>query len=356
MRRFLTSIHCLPLLFSLALSTISKAQTGQIPVFYVAAHPDDIQLFIGNQAAADASNESVRSVWVIATAGNADRDNNWWWAREQGAVASMERALGWVQGSFPSGCYQSKDSPTINGHTIARYRLTDGAGRIRSALYCMRLPDGNGDGSGFPLTSYESLYKLVNGKISAMHTVDGTATYSGIRDVMLTLDKIVSSERNATSPNSHPWLNANEYSGMRNINDATEDHTDHRVLGSLLASFAHYNGFNRLWWISYTVRSGGGYTTLTGADLANKEAVYFAGTHAMDTMLTFFNAQPYPQGQNWSWSGTNHELGDHDSWWAHWFEFGPVMRVVTRTHDAPDLNNHYPLPYPKIPGSARPSR
>ena len=332
------------LLFCIATSAI--AQTGQIPVFYVRAHPDDIQLFIGNQAAADASNSSVRSVWIIATAGDAGRSSNWWQAREAGALASMEQALAWTPGSFPAGCYQRKDTPTINGHAVVRYRLYNASSAIRSVMYCLRLPDGNVDGSGFASTSYESLLKLMNNTISTMDTVDGNATYSGISDVMDTLDTIMTNERNATDPNIHPWLNANEYSGMRNTNDATQDHTDHRVLGSILASFAHYNGYNRLWWQSYTVRSAGGYTTLTGTDLTNKDKVFHAYTSALDIMLTFFNGQTAPSGQNWSWSGATYELDDHDSWWAEWFEFGDVMHVYPRAYTTSDTSNSYPLTYP----------
>jgi len=346
MRKLFLATLSIVTLLSFGLTTPTKAQTGQTPVFYVAAHPDDIQLFIGNQAAADASSTSVRTVWIIVTAGDAGRDTNWWQAREAGALASMEQAVGFVPGAFPSGCYHTTDKPTINGHTMVRHKLIDGSARTRSVMYLLRLPDGNVDGSGFASTSYESLLKLMNSTISTIHTVDGIATYSGISDVMYTLDAIMTSERNATNPSVHPWLNANEYSGMRNTNDATEDHTDHRVLGSILASFAYYNGYNRLWWQSYTVRSAGGYTTLTGADLTNKTNVFFAYTHAMETILDFFNGQTPPSGHDWTWSGSTYELADHDGWWADYFEFGDVMHVYTRTYSTSDTNNHYSLTYP----------
>ncbi len=346
MRNLFTAMLCLVTILSFGLPSSARAQTGQTPVFYVGAHPDDIQLFIGNQAAADASSTSVRSVWIVVTAGNGDGDSNIWKAREAGALASMEAALAWYQGSFPTGCYHTRDVPTMNGHSMVRYKLFDSVGRERSVMYCMRLPDGDQTGSGFASTSYESLYKLVNGTISSIHTVDGSATYSSARDVMLTLDNIMTSEKNATSPSSHPWLNANEYSGMRNTNDGTDDHTDHRVVGSMLASFAKGNGYNRLWWISYTVYSGGGYTSLTGTDLSNKDALFHAYTHAMDTLLTFFDGETPPTGEDWSFSGSSHELDIHDGWWNEWNAYGPYMRVITRTYSTDDTGNHYPLTYP----------
>lgn len=344
--RLTSAFICLLTLLSFGLVTAAQAQSGQTPSFYVAAHPDDIQLFIGNQAAADASSSSVRTVWIIVTAGDAGRDTNWWQAREAGALASMERAAGFVPGAFPSGCYHTTDKPTINGHTVVRHKLIDGSANVRSVMYLLRLPDGNVDGSGFASASYESLLKLMNSTISTIHAVDGLATYTGISDVMYTLDAIMTSERNATNPSVHPWLNANEYSGMRNTNDSTEDHTDHRVLGSVLASFAYYNGYNRLWWKSYTVQSDPNKTVLSGSDYTNKVNLFEAYTAAMETMLDFFNGQTPPSGHNWTWSGSTDELTDHDGWWAHFFEFCPVMRVYTTTYSTADANNHYPLTYP----------
>lgn len=346
MRKLFLTTLCLVTLLSFGLKTSAKASTGQIPVFYVAAHPDDIQLFMGNQAAADASNASVRSVWIVVTAGNGGRSSNYWQAREAGSVASMEQALGWTPGNFPANCYQSTDRPTVNGHTVVRYKLIDASGNERSVMYCLHLTDGNVDGSGYVGNGYESLLKLINGTISTIHTVDSIATYSGISDVMNTLDTIMTNERNDTDPSIHPWLVANEYSGMRNTNDATDDHTDHRVLGSILASFAYHNGYNRCWWISYTVYTGGGYTSVTGTDLAKKESVFFAYAHAMDTMLTFFNGQTPPSGQNWTWSGSTYEIGDRAVWISEWGGFGPYMHVVTRTYSTADTGNNYPLTYP----------
>src|SRR5205085_6847034 len=84
MAKPLAALPCLAALLSLCLTTSAKAATGQTPVFYVAAHPDDIQLFIGNQAATDGASTSVRSVWIVATAGNSDKSSNYWKSREAG--------------------------------------------------------------------------------------------------------------------------------------------------------------------------------------------------------------------------------------------------------------------------------
>ena len=333
-------------LLSLCLATSAHASTGQTPVFYVAAHADDIQFFIGNQAVADASNTSVRSIWVIATAGNGDGSTNIWMAREAGALASMEAALGWFPGSIPSGCYHTRDTPTINGHSITRYKLFDASGNERSVMYCLRLPSGEQTGNGYASYSYQSLFNLlISTPLAPIYTVDGATSYTSISDIMYTLDTLMTNERNDTDPTVHPWLNANEYSGMRNLNDGTDDHVDHRVLGSILASFAYHNGYNRCWWVSYTVHTGGGDTSVTGTALANKSAVYRACTSAVDTMLAFLDGQTYPSGQNWSFGGSS-ELAIHTGWEAEWTAYGPYEHYYTRTYSTADTGNNYPLTYP----------
>ncbi|HEY3780308.1 MAG TPA: hypothetical protein VGL56_04435 [Fimbriimonadaceae bacterium] len=325
----------------------ASAQSGQTPVFYVAAHPDDIQLFRGEQAAADASSSSVRVVWIVATAGDAGREVNWWQSREWGTIASIESTLGWTPGTVPSGCSLTYDNPTENGHSILRYTFTDSGSNVRAVLYCMHLPDGDNPGTGYSVTGNESLYKLVTGAESTMYAIDGSATYSSASDVMNTLATIMTNERVATNPNIHVWLNANEYSGMRDSNDylpSTEDHPDHRALGCILASFANYNGFNRAWWISYSNSNG---TALSGSALTTKENEYDAYSSDMyNSMMYFDGSTPYPSGQNWAWNGTGQQMTDETEWSSDYSSFIGHSDVVTRTYGTSDTGNNYALSYP----------
>lgn len=341
--RFVAALIIFAALF--LVETPASAQSGQTPVFYVAAHPDDIQLFRGEQAAADASSSSVRCVWIVATAGDGGRYVNWWQSREWGTIASIESTLGWTPGTVPSGCSLTYDWPTENGHTVLRYTFTDSGSNVRAVLYCLHLPDGDNGGGGFASTGYQSLYRLRTGAISSMGTVDGIATYYGISDVMYTLATIMTNERLATNPNIHVWINANEYSGMRNSNDTyPDDHRDHRILGSIIASFANYNGFHRAWWISYT-NSGGTDLWGTSAYTA-KKAAYDAYSNDMVNSLTYFNGLSYPPGQNWAWNGTSQETTDRGEWTSDWNSFGRYTRVVTRNYGTADTGNNYPLTYP----------
>lgn len=116
--------------------------------YYVVAHQDDWQLFYGQQAFSDLAEADARVVFIYTTAGDAGESEEWWWAREQGALAAQ---------ALPGGCSlpQHPDAVLINDHRIAAYD----SGSVIS--YHMRLPDGNVNGDGFEKTSNVSLEKQI---------------------------------------------------------------------------------------------------------------------------------------------------------------------------------------------------
>src|ERR1700761_6558189 len=57
--------------------------------YYIVAHQDDWQLFYGQQAFSDLIEPGARVVFIYTTAGDAGGSEDWWRAREQGALAAQ---------------------------------------------------------------------------------------------------------------------------------------------------------------------------------------------------------------------------------------------------------------------------
>jgi hypothetical protein len=99
-----------------------------------------------------------------------------------------------------------------NGHTIYRvsYRNT--------VAYFLRVPDGNPAGTGYADTAHQSLKRLADGQIDTLSAIDGTTSYHGWKDLVVTLRTIIDFERgNARSvqlniPELDPIINPNDHS------------------------------------------------------------------------------------------------------------------------------------------------
>ncbi|MEO8195044.1 MAG: hypothetical protein ABI681_14420, partial [Gemmatimonadales bacterium] len=108
-------------------------EPGQSAHFFVHAHADDWQLFMGDKA--QSSLQAANSVvFVYATAGDAGYGTSFWQAREaaaQVAIDSLIGAGGW-----------SCAPQTIAGHAIRRCE------KGKTVSYYMRLPDGGTSGEG----------------------------------------------------------------------------------------------------------------------------------------------------------------------------------------------------------------
>jgi GlcNAc-PI de-N-acetylase len=218
--------------------------------FYLATHPDDALMFRGDQLYQDAHTSGVTIVHVTVNAGDAGRTDGWWQQREAGTIRGLTDA------QSPPGV----SGPTMtaaNGHLVARYA---GAGLT---AYCLRTPDGNTNGQGFPSTHGETLGKLASGAIRSLHAVDGSTTYTSWDDLCATLRAICGHERQVSGTVA-PWINASDPSTATNPND----HPDHYAVGDAIRSFAGQDGYQRAWWVSYDVQNRP--ANLSGFELAAK--------------------------------------------------------------------------------------
>ena len=183
-------------------------------VLNVVAHEDDDILFINPDTQADiTAGRCVRTVFL--TAGDAGRASSYWQGREAGSRAAYAQMAGtsaaWTQGTT-----------SVAGHTVRTSTLDGGGPDVR--LVFLRLPDGNLSGSGFSMYGNESLQKLVQGTISSIHAVDGSATYSQAALVQ-TLTALMGAEAPSV-------VRTQDYFG--NFGDG--DHSDHHAAAYLARS------------------------------------------------------------------------------------------------------------------------
>ena len=132
--------------------------------FYITAHEDDWQIFMGDHAHKDIL-EADEVIFIYITAGEAGKDETFWNAREQGALNSIAWTLNDSSPieSFGLNFNNNQVVQTIIAHTKS---------------YFLRLPDGNGSGDGFSAYNNQSLSKLKSGNISTIQNVNKTASYT----------------------------------------------------------------------------------------------------------------------------------------------------------------------------------
>jgi hypothetical protein len=246
--------------------------------YYVVAHQDDWLLFYGQQAFADLQELNNRVVFIYTTAGDAGGLENWWRAREQGALAAQ---------ALPAGTAAPEpDVITLNGHRISLYD----AGSFVS--YHMRLPDGHPNGGGFPSTGHASLGKLHKGEISQLAALDGSTTYTSWDDFCATLRNIIERERSGAA---NAWVNAADWSWEC----SPEDHSDHKATSEALRQ-AGADQFNRVWFVTYSTKDRP--ANLTGELLERKERLWEAYKRHVEAM-----ADAEFLGSEWeSWGAKNY--------------------------------------------------
>ena len=174
--------------------------------FYFIAHEDDWQLFINPNAYHVVQDKDSKSVFVYVTAGDAGlgvatispSSVPFYVARETGANAAV-RFMADVS-TPPEQAFA--DDVSIRGHSLHRvvYKNT--------VSYFLRLPDGNGDGSGFSETHHWSLEYFHKGRASSAKAIDGSASYESWRDLVDTVRELIATE--------FGWLcrSARKYAGV----------------------------------------------------------------------------------------------------------------------------------------------
>ena len=205
-------------------ATISFSQYTSVS-YYIVAHPDDWELFMGVNAFNDIilgkTDSGSKVVFIYTTAGDANcnglsSDSGYYVARQTGA----NRAVGFCADIYTPHATLSSSYVTVHGiddHNILRFQYKN------VFSYFLRLPDGCME------AVRSTIKKLHDSTILSISSVDGSTTYSSYEDLVETLTNIISTE-NGLIPER--WINTSDWDNSVN----PVDHPDHMATGLLAAT------------------------------------------------------------------------------------------------------------------------
>jgi len=231
-------------MFLLLLACLLAAQGN--PAFFIVAHPDDWQLFMGQNAFVDIQS-GEGAVLIYVTAGDAGAKDlatgagtvPYFRARELAANQSVILAAG-AGNDVPPGSGEWS-AVSINGRDIARWTYG------HTTSYYLRLPDGGGSGAGYQATGWQSLARFYRGEISAYDAVDGSASHSRWSDLAETVAGII--QRHVGEPRDF-WVNLHDPNRDLNV----DDHSDHTHSGILaLEAAARADAGHLALWLDYVI-------------------------------------------------------------------------------------------------------
>jgi LmbE family N-acetylglucosaminyl deacetylase len=203
--------------------------------FFVVAHQDDWQLFMGDVVAKEISS-GTPATFVYLTAGDDGRDTLYWQTREKAALESTRLVAGTAKAdSALFGCSMTE----VRGHAIRKCVIA------KTESYFLRLPDGKRNGAGFADHDYQSLRKLRGETIAAITAVDGSATYHGWEDLVSTVSTLIKS----SSGEGDIVIHANDPS----ITVNPHDHFDHRMAGLLVADLRKKEKWKAQYYVGYAL-------------------------------------------------------------------------------------------------------
>lgn len=215
MRKTLTVVRMKMLALALFGFCLPAFAFDQVSLFAV-GHQDDWQLFMSPTVrSAYAGGEKI--VFVYGTAGDGGLGDGggghpvpYYVARESGAI----RATRFIAdiGQDPDTVQEA--TVTVNGHALHQVTYKN------TVSYFLRLPDGNGDASGFAGTGFQVLQHLREGSLPKITAVDGSTTYLSWADFVATIKAILNTERVGTK---RAWVNIAETNAQTNPGD----HSDH---------------------------------------------------------------------------------------------------------------------------------
>ena len=191
---------------------------GQSTRFFISAHQDDWQLFMNPNAYESIKNEADKTVIIHTTAGEAGMgmgNDAYYLAREKGSLAAVRFLSNTHTTGAGLGAEMERTYVDLNGHNVLRYQYRN------CVVYLLRLPDGNGNGSGYELHDFKTLSKLYEGTIENISTIDKSATYRNKKDLENTLNALLQREQMGQDIEIH--LADTDQS----INPG--DHADHQV-------------------------------------------------------------------------------------------------------------------------------
>ena len=227
--------------------------------FYLQAHQDDWQLFLGNRPA-EAVGTASKVVFVYTTAGDGGNGATfpaYWQARESATNASVDT----ITPAAPWTCANA----TLNAHVI--FRCT----KLNTVSYYLHLPNP-GD------ASLQGLSGLRDGRLSSLTAVDGSATYTSWADLVSTIQTLIATEAGA-EPDVNVAVHAPETD--RDVNSS--DHSDHLATGDLTLAATSAHVYNRFWYIGYQNQFYP--ANLTPAQLAVKWGTVYAYDHVMKRLM-----------------------------------------------------------------------
>ena len=258
------------LIVFVALSVNLQAQTSV--TFSFQAHQDDWQLFMSSKIVADL-NAGAKVVFITLTAGDASVGSGsygpggvpFYLSRENGSMYATKYLSDITSGTTPL-IPSTITTATVNGHNIAKYTYK---GIVN---YFFRLPDGNGNGSGFPSTGSVSLQKFRNGMIPSMTALgDIAATYTSWTDLTNTIKQIINNEKVSGVP---AWIYAAHTIDGSNSAYNPNDHSDHRYT-SMAAQDAVATGMS---WVGVAgfmdYESSANAANLSSTDHENSSALF----------------------------------------------------------------------------------
>jgi LmbE family N-acetylglucosaminyl deacetylase len=195
-------------------------------IFYVGAHPDDIELFMGVQVVQDFIQQpQAKKVFIVTTAGdagygagNGESDRPYWVARRLGHESAVLFMLSMTGVNAPN---LKVDKLKLGKHTVERRAFGSDI-----VMYNLSLPDGGRDGGGYPATGRQSLKNLVSGAVLSIDAVDGSNHFT-LAELQMLLSELIANESQGAR-----WVQINLSEDRDDLNPA--DHPDHVTTSRLI--------------------------------------------------------------------------------------------------------------------------
>ena len=201
-----------------------SAQTTRV---FGVAHQDDWQLFMNPNIAKSIQNAEDKTVIIHLTAGDAGHgmgNDAFYKAREEGALRAVRFLSNTSEDQSKIGDEMSRSITLIRNHPILTYTYHN------KVVYFLRLPDGNGDGSGFELHNQKSLEKFYNRQVVDFKAIDQSTTYTNKEDLLGTLKELITAAHTGTQLEIH----LSELSEDLNVGD----HSDHLTASRFISEAA----------------------------------------------------------------------------------------------------------------------
>ena len=145
-------------------------------------------------------------------------------AREEGALRAVRFLSNTAEDRSKIGDEMSRRVTLIRNHPILTYTYHN------TVVYFLRLPDGNGDGSGFELHQQKSLEKFYNRQVVDFKAIDQSTTYTNKEDLLGTLKELITAAHTGTQLEIH----LSELSEDLNV----DDHSDHLTASRFISEAA----------------------------------------------------------------------------------------------------------------------